>query len=185
MNLKKIISNNLQGKKVFFFFVLSGIFYFTMFFVTIPKLTEFSNGLPVFDMRFNGYNLFDAKELLQHLGNAGKDFYLFRQLPLDFIYPLIFAWSNILILCFFLKKIQKFDTWFLLISVPIIGGVFDYLENFGIIYMLTSYPDISETSVKMISIFTVIKNVFISLYVAVLLIVLCIFLFKKLKKSSL
>lgn len=181
MSLKSKVSNHLQGKKVLTFFVLSSIIYFVMQLFTIPKLNEFSNGLQVFDMKPNGYSFSYAKELLGNLGKTGRAFYLFRQLPLDLIYPGLFALSNTLILSYFLKKIQKFDTFFLLVLFPIFGGIFDYLENFGIIYMLKVYPDLSENLVKIISIFTVTKSVFTSLYFVILLSVLGILFFKKLK----
>lgn len=181
MSLKSTVSNHLQGKKVLTFFVLSSIIYFVMQLFTIPKLNEFSNGLQVFDMKPNGYSFTYAKELLGNLGKKGRDFYLFRQLPLDLVYPGLFAFSNVLILSFFLNKIQKFEKWYLLILFPILGGIFDYLENFGIIYMLKSYPNLSEIGVKIISIFTAIKSLFTSLYFVILLSVLGVLIYKKLK----
>ncbi len=181
MSLKSTVSRHLQGKKVLTFFILSSIIYFVMQIFTIPKLNEFSNGLQVFDMKPNGYSFSYAKELLGNLGKSGRSFYLYRQLPLDLIYPGLFALSNTLILSLFLKKIQKFDQWFLLVLFPILGGVFDYFENFGIIYMLKSYPNLSEIGVKIISIFTVTKSLFTSLYFVILLSVLGVLIYKKLK----
>lgn len=115
MSLKSTVSNHLQSKKVLTLFIFSSIIYFVMQIFTIPKLTEFSNGLQIFDMKPNGYSFSYAKELLGNLGKKGRSFYLYRQLPLDLIYPGLFSFSNTLILSFFLKKIQKFDKWFLLV----------------------------------------------------------------------
>ena len=181
MSLKTTVSRNLTGKKVLTFFVLSSVVYFTMIFFTIPKLTVFANGLQIFDMKPNGYSFTDAKELLGNLGKSVRNFYLFRQLPLDFVYPILFMMSNVLILSFFLKKIGKLESWFLLVLFPVISGVFDYLENFGLIYLLTSYPKITEIGVRIISTFTVIKSLFTSLYFVILLFVLAILIFKKIK----
>ena len=181
MSLKTTVSRNLTGKKVLTFFVLSSVVYFAMIFFTIPKLTDFANGLQIFDMKPNGYSFTYAKELLGNLGKSGRNFYLFRQLPLDFVYPLLFMMSNIMILSFFLKKIGKLESWFLLVLFPVIAGVFDYLENFGLIYLLTSNPKISEIGVRIISTFTVIKSLFTSLYFVILLFVLAILIFKKIK----
>ena len=139
------------------------------------------DGLQIFDMKPNGYSFTYAKELLGNLGKGGRNFYLFRQLPLDFVYPLLFMMSNILILSFFLKKIGKLESWFLLVLFPVIAGIFDYLENLGLIYLLTSYPRISEIGVRIISTFTVIKSLFTSLYFVILLFVLAILIFKKKK----
>ena len=181
MSLKTTVSRNLTGKKVLTFFVLSSVVYFTMIFFTIPKLTDFANGLQIFDMKPNGYSFTYAKELLGNLGKRGRNFYLFLQLPLDFVYPILFMMSNVLILSFFLKKIGKLESWFLLVLFPVISGVFDYLENFGLIYLLTSNPKISEIGVRIISTFTVIKSLFTSLYFVILLFILAILIFKKIK----
>ena len=142
MSLKTTVSRNLTGKKVLTFFVLSSVVYFAMIFFTIPKLTDFANGLQIFDMKPNGYSFTYAKEFLGNLGKSGRNFYLL---------------------------------------FPIIAGFFDYLENFGLIYLLTSYPKISEIGVRIISTFTVIKSLFTSLYFVILLFVLAILIFKKIK----
>ena len=77
---------------------------------------------------------------------------------------LLFMMSNILILSFFLKKIGKIRILVSFGFIPVIAGVFDYLENFGLIYLLTSYPKISEIGVRIISTFTVIK-VYLQAYI--------------------
>ena len=181
MSLKTTVSRNLTGKKVLIFFVLSSVVYFAMIFFTIPKLTDFANGLQIFYINLNGYSFAYAKELLGNLGKSGRHLYRLRQWPLVFVCPLLFMMSNVLILSFFLKKIGKLESWFLLVLFPVISGVFDYLENFGLIYLLTSYPRISEIGVRIISTFTVIKSLFTSLYFVILLFVLAILIFKKIK----
>lgn len=181
MNLKTLISNNLQGKKVLLFFLLASIIYFVMLFYTIPKLNTYADGLQIFDMKPNGYDLGYAQELLNKLGKKGRAFYLFRQIPLDLVYPIVFAISNTLILSFFLKKINRLENWYLLTILPILGGIFDELENLGVIYMIKSYNSLSEIIVKIISIFTVAKSLITTLYFLILLLVFAILIFKKIK----
>ena len=130
MSLKTTVSRNLTGKKVLTFFVLSSVVYFAMIFFTIPKLTDFANGLQIFDMKPNGYSFTYAKELLGNLGKSGRNFYLFRQLPLDFVYPFLFMMSNILILSFFLKKLANQNLGFFWFC-------FLYLLEFSIIQKIS------------------------------------------------
>ena len=118
-----------------------------------------------------------------YLGNDGREAYLTSQIPIDMIYPLLFAISYCLVMAYFLKKINKLKTPFIyLCFLPIIAGIADYIENIGIITILNSYPDFTETTINTTSIFSVIKSIsttifFISL--VVILIQLGIKLFNK------
>lgn len=71
------------------------------------------------------------------LGETGRHYYLFCQLPVDLVYPFFFAISNCLIMSWFLKKPGKSDSsWFLVCYLPLIAGFFDYAENFMVISIL-------------------------------------------------
>lgn len=48
-------------------------------------------GQPVFDLRPMGYSTTEAAALLAALGEAGQAIYLWRQIPLDLIYPALMA----------------------------------------------------------------------------------------------
>jgi len=62
--------------------------------------------------------------------------------------------------------------------LPIIVGIADYLENFGIITMLKSYSELTKLSVRTTSLFSVIKSTSTSLFFMVLIILLLIMGFK-------
>ena len=62
-----------------------------------------------------------------------------RQLPIDFIYPGLFAVTYTLMLVWlFGKKIDSKSKVFYLVLIPAAAGLFDYFENIGIILMLKS-----------------------------------------------
>lgn len=184
MNFKNFISQNLQGKKVLYFFLAASFIYFLMLFVTIPMVNQFSGGMRILDLKPDGYNADYVKSLFGNLGKTGRKYYLYRQLPLDFIYPGLFAISNTLILSYFLKYVNRFKTWFFLTLFPILGGVFDYFENLGIIYLLKTFPKISEISVRIISAFSILKSAFTTIYFVILLLLLVLVLFRKLKSRN-
>jgi len=185
---EKLIGKNLKGKKVLFLFILTNLVYAFMLIVTIPKVMAYSNGMKLLDMMPTGYNVEYVNTLFDLLGDKGRDAYLFNQIPVDMIYPFLFGISYCLLIAFFLNKINKLKgILFYLCLLPILAGTADYLENIGIIIMLNSYPAISNISVEINNIFTIVKSVATTLYFTALIITLILFGidFIKRKKSTL
>jgi hypothetical protein len=99
------------------------------------------------------------------------------------IYPLLFGLNYCLLLAYFLKKLNKLNAPFTyLCLLPIIAGIADYLENFGIIAMLKSYPDLTEIAVKTTNFFSVLKSISTSVFFIVLIIILIILGFKAINR---
>ncbi|MDW7693646.1 hypothetical protein R9C00_02735 [Flammeovirgaceae bacterium SG7u.111] len=170
---------NLQGKKVLLLFLLTNFVYAFMLVVTIPQLLIYSNGILIMDMMPTGYDLAHVTALLGKMGQEGRSFYLFRQIPTDMIYPGLFAISYSLLLGYFLKKVGKLESKLIYLCwLPILAGVSDYLENFGIINLLINFPDISSAVVALTNVFTILKSGFSTLYFVVLIVVFIVFVVK-------
>jgi hypothetical protein len=153
--------------------------------VTIPKTMEFSNGMKLLDMMPMGYDLNYVSELFNSLGEIGREVYLTNQIPVDMVYPLLFGLTYCLLLTYFLKKLNKLNTSFIyLCLIPIIAGIADYLENFGIIAMLKNYPELTEVAVKTTSSFSLIKSITTSVFFIVLIVMLIILGIKFLKRNK-
>lgn len=181
--LNKIIKQNISGKKVLTFFILTNLVYAYMLAVTIPKTMEFSKGIKLLDMMPMGYDFNYVNELFKSLGKNGREIYLTEQIPVDMIYPLLFGFSYCLLLGYFLNKINKIETpYSYLCLLPIIAGIADYFENFGIISMLNSYPKLTYISANTTNVFTIIKSASTSLFFITLIIVLILLAIKTLKK---
>ncbi len=176
MNLfAKILEKNISGKKILSLFIITNAVYAFMLLVTIPKTMGFSNGMKLLDMLPTGYNQDYINELFRTLGENGRGIYLTNQIPVDMIYPLLFGLTYSLILAYFLKKMNKLKSPFTYLRLlPIIAGIADYLENIGIITMLNSYPELTQTTAKTTSLFTIIKSGSTSLFFIVLIIMLII-----------
>ncbi|PKV66444.1 hypothetical protein [Pontibacter ramchanderi] len=175
MTVKKLIINNLSGKKIAIFFILASAIYITMLFFTIEHLVFLADGYKPLDMLPLGYNPEYVIALLSKLGVSGRDYYLTRQLPLDFLYPAFFAITYSLLFAYLLKKINKLDTKYFYVSyLPLLAGAADYVENLFIIYFLKSYPAIIANSVSIASGFSVIKSAATSLYYVFLLVLVVI-----------
>jgi hypothetical protein len=182
--LNKIIERNISGKKVLVLFILTNLVYAFMLIITIPNTMDFSNGMKLLDMMPTGYDFNYVNKLFSALGDIGRETYLTNQIPIDMLYPLLFGISYCLLMAFFLKKINKLNTpFFHLCLLPIIAGIADYFENIGIIFMLNSYPDFTETAVNTTSIFSVIKSISTSVFLIALVVIIILVVIKFFKKS--
>ena len=167
----KFIDNHASGKKVLILFLLTNIIYVFMLTLTIPAIMAYSGDMKLLDMMPLGYDSEYIKTLFNTLGANGRNIYLSWQIPADMIYPFLFAISYCLVLGYFLKILSRLNSlYFLFCLLPLIAGVADYMENIGIIAMLISYPSLSETTMTLTSIFTVIKSMATSIYFVVLII---------------
>jgi len=181
-SIKQIIDRNLKGIRVLLLFVLTSLVYAFMLVITIPKTMGFSGGMKLLDMMPTGYDWEYVNELFTTLGEKGREIYLYNQIPIDMIYPFLFGISYCLLLAYFLKKVNKLNTpFFYLCLLPIIAGIADYLENFGIITMLIGYPDLPPTSTTATNIFTIFKSATTTVSFVVLAITMIVFGIKILK----
>ena len=181
--MKKLITyiqSVATGKAVLGFFIPTAAVYSIMLLYTIPQVVQYAPGMKLFDLSPTGYSFVYALELLRTLGVNGRNLYLYQQLPMDFIYPGLFAVSCCLLLSWlFAKSLRANSRMFYLCFVPVVAGMFDYLENIGIIRMLTSYPNIAESHVSITSSMTVLKNGFNTVFFLLLLLGVILFIKRK------
>ncbi len=171
--MKNLIKRNLNGNKVLFLFILTNIVYAFMLILTIPKVMGFAGGMKLLDMMPTGYSAEYVDSLFNALGENGRHAYLFNQLPVDMIYPGLFAVSYCLVLAYFLNKLGKLESLlFYFCLLPIFSGLSDYCENIGIITMLKSYPENSVLLSQVTSVFSILKSVSTTIYFITLTIVL-------------
>lgn len=158
------------GKLVSILFVLTQIVYLLMIGYSIPAVSAFAPELPLFDMSLTGYTFAYANELLSALGAEGRSLYLTTQLPLDFIFPGLFAITYSLLLVWLFAKTCKVNSKVYYVAlVPFLGGIFDYMDNVFIIKMINSFPDLQATTVEIASTFTLLKSGFGTVFFVVLI----------------
>ena len=184
-NLRKLVAKNLSGKRVLLLFIVTNLVYAFMLVITIPKTMTFSDGMKLFDMMPFGYNSEYVNTLLDTLGERGREAYLYNQIPVDMIYPFLYGISYCLLIAYFLKKIDKLNSGlFYLCLLPLIGGLADYLENFGIITMLNGYPNISSTQSMLTNAFTIVKSATTTVYFLALIIILILLGIRAIKAKT-
>lgn len=171
--MKQLILKNLNGKIIALLLVVTTIVYGIMLGITIPAVMQFANGLKLPDMLPTGYSAPYINQLLTALGESGRHTYLYKQLPMDMLYPGLFGITYCLLLAWLLSKLSKTDSFlFLFCYLPPLAGLFDYLENFGIITLLKTYPHQTDVMVSVTNTFTILKSGLTTVYFVVLLIVL-------------
>ncbi|PCJ96100.1 MAG: hypothetical protein COA50_07935 [Flavobacteriaceae bacterium] len=183
--LTQFMERKNAGKIILGLFIVTNIIYVYMLMVTIPKTMAYANEMKLLDMLPAGYNWNYVNDLFTTLGETGRNTYLTTQIPVDMVYPGLFAISYCLILAFFLNKLGKLKTsWKYLCALPILAGIADYLENFGIIRMLQNYPELTKTSVHTANIFSIIKSSTTSIFFIVLIVLLLLVGIKYLRGSK-
>jgi hypothetical protein len=132
----------------------------------------------ILDLRFS-YSMDDVKNYLDKLGDDGKNYYLNKFHFIDTFYPIIYCAFYLITLRYFLKNGLSKKWKYLILLFPIIGVVCDYGENIFINLFIKDIINIREANVLIANIFTKIK--FISVYGSLLLIIilLAIFIIKK------
>ncbi|MBQ7740077.1 MAG: hypothetical protein IJT65_02415 [Eubacterium sp.] len=153
--------------------VLTAVICLVMNFVLIPKIESTTNGVRCFDMNF-AYGYATAKKFLELLSQEGKQIYLGVQLPLDFVYPIVYTVFFIFILIRLTKKAN------LLIVPPIILAVLDYTENVLSIVMLKA-DTLSKSVAAFGSVVTSVKTVL--MYLIFLIIIISFILWLKNRKK--
>jgi hypothetical protein len=130
----------------------------------IPAILKNAGGMNIFDLKAAGYGLNYANSFISAIGAKGRAVYLFAQLPLDMIFPVVYSLLYLALADKALKKINI--TMFAAIMVLCVS---DYAENISVYLMLLS-GKLSASLVTAASVFTVTKTVF--LYLTVLSIAL-------------
>ncbi|WP_050909388.1 hypothetical protein [Vibrio campbellii] len=175
------IRSHISGKLVLVLFTVANAVYMAMLIYSIPKLMQYTDGLPLFDMSPLGYSYQEALALLSALGEEERSVYVSLQLTLDLFYPFLFAlcYSALLQWLIGVGKLSS-RVWLCMAVVPVFVCLFDYAENIGIWFMLTEYPVVSKSLVMTSSVFTLAKSLLTMIYFTGLISVICVIVFRRL-----
>jgi len=106
----------------------------------VVELKSITGGVGILDMEVF-YTPEQAYAFLAAMGDAGRAFELTHIVPLDLLVPFFYALFLSTLITGFLKKwLPEKSRWHRLNVIPVIGALFDYLENIGIIAMLLAWP---------------------------------------------
>lgn len=173
--MKKIIEKATLGKALLFtiiFIVMYIIINFTS--VGVTGLLKITNGASILDFEF-GYSMDKANHMLTVLGEDGRRFYLTKIIPIDFPFPFAYmlcyaGWISLLV-----KYIAPLSAAKYLTFVPLFAMLFDWIENIGIILMLSNYPNMPMLAIYTASISGILKTLFTLGSISIILVSLTIY----------
>lgn len=128
----------------------------------IPVIESTTNSIRCFDMNF-GYGFDEAVGFLSSISDKGRNVYLHIQLPLDFVYPIVYC--TFFVLLIYVLEAKKSA----LTVLPAVLAVFDYAENICVAVML-GRGAISKTFVAFASTFTAVKTLLMYICFAIIII---------------
>jgi len=169
--MKRIWTQHLGWATLCFGTIATAI-YAVMITVTLPQIEAASGQIP-FDMRPLGYTLQDARDILNGLGAAGRDSYLYAQIPLDTLYPALLALTLISAMHWFGRNERTNRLVRIGTILAITAAVCDYSENIGIVAMILSWPNLSDPLVHASSVATIAKSIATTLAVLTTLVIIC------------
>lgn len=131
-------------------------------YVGVGKLLEITGGHSILDMELMGYSSEKAYNILGALGEAGRTFYMRYIIPLDFPFPLSYGVFYFITLTVIAKSLfRNMKRPWLFGMIGAFATFFDWLENVAIIILLHNYPEHLNRIIKMASVFTQLKSLFI------------------------
>lgn len=123
--------------------------------IQVPMF-NLSGGLLALDMRL-GYSIADVNQLFSALGTAGRQLYSLFQIA-DLIFPIDLALTMMFILIMITSKFLDPNSRLrIIIFIPLVALIADYIENGLIATQLFSYPALSDLIIIIASFFTTIK----------------------------
>ena len=144
------------------------IFINAIAFPLFPMLFSNSNIIAgkILDIRF-GFTPKTVQELLFSMTENGRHIYYLSTIIIDIPYALIYGFVYSFLIIFLLKKQNdkglKKKKLHALAFTPFLITLFDLIENGGILYFITSYPQIDTAIVGFISLSNQLKWVFAGL----------------------
>ncbi len=166
-------------RQVIIYFILTLIAALLMNLLMLPMIVGQSGIEKIPDMMMGGYSLQDVMNILNGIGPEGRRVFLYYQLPLDMIYPYLYGSFMALFIARLLKLSGLWSRASLLVLLPVVAAIADYLENIFDIVFLLRYPHLSAGMVSLASFFTITKGLALILSFLSIVILIVIYLFKK------
>lgn len=147
------------------------------------RFEEYSHGLKMLDMTVN-YSPEDAYNLIENYGRQAITYYLYVMEPFDVLIPAAMGLFLCVTSTVALRNIMKAKYLTIIYIFPILGWLFDYMENAGVIVMLTNYPSRLIFVARITNLFSVAKSIFDTVSILIICIGIFIKTFNKYKKCS-
>ncbi len=147
--------------------VVAGLLIFSLFLVLVlpaqaEKADKYSRDAGSPDQSFI-YSADDLYRMAEAYGSEGRAAYVNARVTFDVIFPIAYAFFLLTSIGWTLSKASaKGSTWRWFIYFPLLGLVFDYLENTGAAIVMSRFPAESPLIAEITPVFTLIKWFFVN-----------------------
>jgi len=112
------------------------------------------------DTRFT-YTLTEITDVFNTLGQAGLNSWVWAHM-LDFVFPLTYMFAMSFGINLELRRLpSKWSMSRFLVLFPLLGGIFDYVENTLVLTQIAAYPNLSGVVIATASAVTMLKWAFL------------------------
>jgi len=126
------------------------------------------------------YSASDLYRMAEAYGEQGRKDYVKARFTFDLIFPIVYGVFLVTALSWVFEKwFPTGSRWQLTNLVPLMGMLFDYLENIAAAMVMVRYPASSGVVASLAGIFTLLKWAFISLSFGLLVIGFAVGLWKR------
>lgn len=145
---------------------------------------ETSDGMGSPDTSFF-YTTADLYRMAESYGEAGRAAYIHARFTFDLVFPLVYtAFLATAISWLFRRGFPPGSHWQQANLAPILGAIFDYLENISAALVMSRYPALTPVVDTLAPVFSIIKWIFVGSSFALLMIGLAAAIFRWFKHGS-
>jgi len=116
------------------------------------------------------YSSTDLYEMAEAYGEEGRAYYIYSRFTFDVAWPLAYVFFLAVTTSYLYRNHSPGKSWKLVNLLPLVGGIFDFLENSAASLVMYRYPLETPVVATLAPVFTFIKWVLIVLSFAVLII---------------
>jgi len=170
-------------------FVLVAILVFMLFMIFVlpdqaAKAEEYAKGSGSPDTSFF-YTPERLFELAEAYGEEGRQAYVRARFTFDLVFPLAYVFFLATTISWLLNKcLDAGSSWRKLNLAPILGGIFDLLENSSTSLVMAGYPERRFLVAQLAPIMTLVKWVFVYGSFVILMVFLGVWIFRSVKNRN-
>jgi hypothetical protein len=131
------------------------------------------------------YSAADLYQMAESYGEAGRAAYIRARFTFDLVFPLVYTAFLVTAISWLSRRgFPAGSRWQLANLAPILGAIFDYLENIAAALVMSRYPALTPVVDALAPVFTLVKWIFVGGSFALLLIGLAAAIFRWFKHGS-
>ena len=134
------------------------------------------------DTRFT-YTITEITEAFNTLGQAGLNAWVWAHM-LDFLFPLTYMLAMAFGLNMEIRRLNLDGMAKLLVLIPLLGGLADYIENILVITQIVAYPSLSELVIATASVITSLKWILLGIGFVAIFAMIPLLVYRRINRSN-